>query len=186
METDEIWWERKDIPTSEKFNNEFKFKKEVGLPGFITKVHPKLANLNTLKYNITEALKAANCDNEKMVEKLKDIYQNVEEEKNTIPNFLLLVQNRRWGQPPSRVEATVIVIQCAAKDASYMKTLLSTACNKGIMDAGVFVPQGVYRIVGKEMYKQKLHEHNKYFTNITTVANKVMHKNAVWSDIKIN
>eukprot|EP00957_Ditylum_brightwellii_P064099 4862866-Ditylum_brightwellii.AAC.1 len=83
---------------------------KVGLPGFITKIHPKLVNLNTLKYNITEALKAANCDNKKMVEKWKGVYKDAEEDKNTIPNFLLLVQNRRWGRPPSRAEATVIVI----------------------------------------------------------------------------
>eukprot|EP00957_Ditylum_brightwellii_P194151 14785619-Ditylum_brightwellii.AAC.1 len=33
----------------------------------------------------------------------------------------MFVQIKRWGQPPKRTKVTVIVIQCAAEDTSYLK-----------------------------------------------------------------
>ena len=38
--------------------------KKVGYPGFITKIHSKLANLKQVKEIILEGLERVNCDNE--------------------------------------------------------------------------------------------------------------------------
>eukprot|EP00957_Ditylum_brightwellii_P111408 8496980-Ditylum_brightwellii.AAC.1 len=113
----------------DKFNSE-----KVGSLGFVTKIHPKLVNLSMLKYRIQEALKNAMCNREKVIEEWKNLYQDIETDGNTIPNFILLVQNHHWGQPPTRVEATVVVKQSAAKDMQYLKAHLSEVYCKGIKD----------------------------------------------------
>eukprot|EP00957_Ditylum_brightwellii_P018431 1386682-Ditylum_brightwellii.AAC.1 len=126
------------------------------------------------------------CDKEKVVKEWKDKYQDAKKDKNTIPNFLLLVQNRCWRQPPTRREVTVTAIQCAAKNALYTKTLLLAAYKTRTKDCGVFVPQELYQIVGEDIYKQKLQEQNECVTTITAVAVSGLHNDAVWSNVKIN
>eukprot|EP00957_Ditylum_brightwellii_P146087 11123626-Ditylum_brightwellii.AAC.1 len=137
---------------------------KVGSPGFITKVHQKLANLKTLKYTIIEALKAEKCDKEKVV---KDAKQ-------------MLGTTTSKGKSHSNCHS----MRC--KRCPYMKTLLSAAYKTGMKDCGVFVSHGLYQIVGEDIYKQKLQEHTEYVMTITTVVAMGLQKDAVWSDVKIN
>eukprot|EP00957_Ditylum_brightwellii_P183978 14014028-Ditylum_brightwellii.AAC.1 len=65
---------------------------------------------------------------------------------------------------------------------AYCPGVLLAAYKSGMKDCGVFVPQGLYQIVGEDIYKQKLQEHNEYTTTITSVAVLGLHRDAVWSD----
>eukprot|EP00957_Ditylum_brightwellii_P101489 7734098-Ditylum_brightwellii.AAC.1 len=47
--------------------NEFDTKK-VGSPGFITELHPKLTNLDALKFDMERKMMNVNCNDEQVVE----------------------------------------------------------------------------------------------------------------------
>eukprot|EP00957_Ditylum_brightwellii_P088486 6738983-Ditylum_brightwellii.AAC.1 len=159
------------------FVDEFKTKK-VGSPGFITIIHLRLANLKQVKETIVEGLERVECDEEKIVEQWKEKNQDVEDMGNKIPHFAIFLQSKKWGQPPLPIEAMVISIQCAVEDTAYIKTLLSEASNKELIKVGTYVPQGLFRMAGEEVYKHHLQAHNDYVASITAVAIVGMHKDA--------
>eukprot|EP00957_Ditylum_brightwellii_P185464 14121414-Ditylum_brightwellii.AAC.1 len=70
---------------------------------------------------------------EKEVDEWKEKHNHVNEPTNTVSFFTMFVQTKGWGQPPKCTEATMIVIQCAAEDTAYLKTLLSAAYEQGLI-----------------------------------------------------
>eukprot|EP00957_Ditylum_brightwellii_P019410 1464591-Ditylum_brightwellii.AAC.1 len=105
---------------------------------------------------------------------------------NKIPHFTIFLQSKRWGQPPLQIKAVVVSIQCAVEDVAYLKILLLEVYNKEHIKMGTYVPQGLFRMVGEEVYKHHLCVHNKYVVSITAVTIVGMHKDAMWVEIKIN
>eukprot|EP00957_Ditylum_brightwellii_P006537 495321-Ditylum_brightwellii.AAC.1 len=101
--------------------DEYKAKK-VGSSGCISRIHPKLINIPNLKVAVMNRVKMAKCA-EKEVDKWKEKHNHIDESTNAVPFFTMFVQTKRWGQPPKCTKATMIVIQCAAKDTAYPKTL---------------------------------------------------------------
>eukprot|EP00957_Ditylum_brightwellii_P204243 15338307-Ditylum_brightwellii.AAC.1 len=57
---------------------------------------------------------------------------------------------KKWGPMHSRVEATVVIIQCELENAPYLKTTLAAAYDQGCINTGKFVPQGLQQMVGEE------------------------------------
>eukprot|EP00957_Ditylum_brightwellii_P185370 14114997-Ditylum_brightwellii.AAC.1 len=121
--------------------DEYKAKK-VGSPGCISKIHPKLVNIPNLKVAVMSRVKMAKCA-EKEVDKWKENHNHMDESTNALPFFTMFVQTKRWGQPPKRTKATMIVIQCAAEDTAYLKMLMSAAYEQELIKEGVFLPQGI-------------------------------------------
>eukprot|EP00957_Ditylum_brightwellii_P146376 11144888-Ditylum_brightwellii.AAC.1 len=91
-----------------------------------------------------------------------------------------------WGEAPNRTESWVVIIQSATEDTAYLKTLLSAVYDNQMMSKGNFVPQGMVKIAGEEVYKQALRNHNEYITSITATAIKGLHKDALWFTVEIN
>eukprot|EP00957_Ditylum_brightwellii_P091525 6969617-Ditylum_brightwellii.AAC.1 len=61
-----------------------------------------------------------------------------------------------WGEATKRIESWVMIIQSAAEDAAYLKTLLSEVYKKILKKKGNFIPQGMVKIAGEEAFKQSL------------------------------
>eukprot|EP00957_Ditylum_brightwellii_P025728 1947110-Ditylum_brightwellii.AAC.1 len=94
--------------------------------------------------------------------------------------------SKKWGPHHDRVEAYIVNIQCATDDAPYMKTLLSAVYEQQLINMGVFVPQGLFRITGEEAHKYQLRAHNKYVSSTTLVAIAGMHRDAMEAQIVID
>eukprot|EP00957_Ditylum_brightwellii_P050813 3852773-Ditylum_brightwellii.AAC.1 len=131
-------------------------------PGFIGQIHPKLINLKTLKVALEVGMHSAKCDEERAVSKWKKKYKNKQDLLNTITHFKVYTQNKRWDPYYNRIEVTLPVIECAAKDGAYIKMVLSKAYKQGLIKVGKFIPQGYHCMEGEEAYRTQLRAHNEY------------------------
>ena len=57
-----------------------------------------------------------------------------------------------------QLTAPVMMIQCAAEDLGYLKTLLVEVYTQQQIKTGKFVSQGMVQIFGEEAYKQHIME----------------------------
>eukprot|EP00957_Ditylum_brightwellii_P111452 8500836-Ditylum_brightwellii.AAC.1 len=133
--------------------NEFDTKK-VGSPGFITELRHQLTNLDALKFEMERNMMHVNCNDERVVEKWKLKNEVMNTKENKIPKFALLQRIKGQREAPKRIKSWVVIIQSAAEDATYLKTLISAVYNKKMMSKGNFVMQGMVKIAGEEAYKQ--------------------------------
>eukprot|EP00957_Ditylum_brightwellii_P014954 1127369-Ditylum_brightwellii.AAC.1 len=126
-------------------------------PGFIEQIHPKLISLKSLKVALEVGMYSAKYDKERA--------------------------NKRWGAYHNKIEVTLPVIECAAKDGTYTKTVLSKAYEQGQIKVGKAIPQGYHCMEGEEAYKVQLRAHNKYVQSITVVTIVGLHPAALWTEI---
>eukprot|EP00957_Ditylum_brightwellii_P011710 884683-Ditylum_brightwellii.AAC.1 len=62
------------------------------------------------------------------------------EEYISIPKFHLQTRTRQFGNGPGRVMTMVIVMECAAEEAGYLKLLLNKLHTNGKPQYGIFIP----------------------------------------------
>eukprot|EP00957_Ditylum_brightwellii_P073290 5570706-Ditylum_brightwellii.AAC.1 len=99
--------------------------------------------------------------------------------RNKIPHFTIFLQSKRWGHPPLQIKEVIVSIQCVVEDAAYLKTLLSEPYNKEHIKMKTYVPQGLFRMAGEEVYKHSLHTHNECIASIAAVTILGLHKDAM-------
>eukprot|EP00957_Ditylum_brightwellii_P130292 9938745-Ditylum_brightwellii.AAC.1 len=128
---------------------------------------------------------SAKCDKERAGSKWKKRYHNEQDSLNTISHFKVYIQNKRWGAYHNRIKVTLPVIECAAKDGTYIKTVLSKAYEQGQIKVGKFIPQGYHCMEGEEAYRAQLRAHSKYVQSITAVTTVGMHLDALWTEIRL-
>eukprot|EP00957_Ditylum_brightwellii_P159603 12149247-Ditylum_brightwellii.AAC.1 len=126
------------------------------------------------------------CNDEQAVETWKEKNNTRDTKENKILKFALLQRMKGLGEALKRIKSWVVIIQSAAEDAAYLKTLLEAVYDKKMMSKGNFVLQGKVKIAGEEAYKQALKAHNEYITSITAIAIEGLHKDALWSTVEIN
>eukprot|EP00957_Ditylum_brightwellii_P150575 11465767-Ditylum_brightwellii.AAC.1 len=165
----------------ENFNME-----KANSPGNIGQIHPKLINLRALKVALEVGMRSAKCDEERTVSEWKKKYQNEQDLYNTIPYFKVFIKNKRWGPYHNRIEVTLLVIDYAAKDGAYIKTVLSKAYKKVLIEVGKFIPQEYHHMEGEEAYWTQLRLHNEYIQSITAVITVGMHPDTLWMEIRLN
>eukprot|EP00957_Ditylum_brightwellii_P041696 3157677-Ditylum_brightwellii.AAC.1 len=79
-------------------------------------------------------------------------------ETNTliIPKFTLQLDMKKYGHETKCIEAPVIIIKCALKDVSYLKTLFTYGYKTGKITIGEFAPSGIHLSADVDMYKRIL------------------------------
>ena len=86
--------------------------------------------------------------------------------KKRIPSFHLEVSVKKWKD----IEAEVLRINCAKEESETLKQLLSEASEKGFLQRGTFVPEGLHLIEGKEIVKNILVTHETLVQNTTGIS----------------
>eukprot|EP00957_Ditylum_brightwellii_P155187 11813621-Ditylum_brightwellii.AAC.1 len=112
--------------------------KKVGSQGFITELHPKLTNLDALKFEIERKMINIDCNDERVVEKWKEKNKVRDTKENKISKFALLQHMKGWGEAPKRIKSWVVIIQSTTEVTAYLKTLLAAVYDKKMMSKGNF------------------------------------------------
>eukprot|EP00957_Ditylum_brightwellii_P201536 15326110-Ditylum_brightwellii.AAC.1 len=125
---------------------------EAASPGFFIAVHPEIARKDLMKSKLRNALAATNASDKLQVMNWINKYHpnlNLEEEFNPIPNFLLLTTKRKFGNG-------------LAKDAAYLKALLSQQYKNTTLRYGFFVPSGTHLVTSATEFKELLRRQNTF------------------------
>ena len=158
------------------FQNDIWFKpdrfetKVESSPGIITMVHPKLVNRDDYKLEIEEALQkmltqvqiSGKDDSEQLIEQYD---QQIVGDQKTPPKFYLEPSIKKWRD----IKAEVLRVNCAKIDSECLKFLLAAASEKGFLQRGVFIPEGLHLIEGKELVYTILQKHEQFTQNIIGV-----------------
>eukprot|EP00957_Ditylum_brightwellii_P094513 7197018-Ditylum_brightwellii.AAC.1 len=75
------------------------------------------------------------------------------DDENPVPDFVLKTTQRKFGDGVGRVETTVIAVGCAAKNAAYLKLLLTKAYEHGDPAYREFVPTGFHLVASIKEFK---------------------------------
>eukprot|EP00957_Ditylum_brightwellii_P193557 14739359-Ditylum_brightwellii.AAC.1 len=86
-----------------------------------------------------------------------------------MPKFTLQRRMRKYRSSIRRVESLVIVIKCAAKDAPYLKTMLTYGYKTGQIQVGELVPSGIHLSADVDMYKRMLRDQNSFIALVAAV-----------------
>eukprot|EP00957_Ditylum_brightwellii_P139137 10605822-Ditylum_brightwellii.AAC.1 len=68
------------------------------------------------------------------------------------------------------MEAAVIVIETADKDAQYLKTLLNFGYKNKYLVHGIFVPTGIHLATNPAVYKGLLRQQNTFVNSLLVLA----------------
>ena len=158
------------------FQNDIWFKpdrfetKVESSPGIITMVHPKLVNRDEYTLEIEKAittlfnmiLPSATNDTGTLLETYdKDIIGD----RRSPPKFYLESSVKKWRD----IKAEVLRVTCAKVDSECLKLLLAATCEKGLLQRGTFVPEGLHLIEGKELVYTILQRHEQFTQSIIGV-----------------
>ncbi len=138
-------------------------------PGVMLMVHPRLTNRTQLTEDLKILLQnTATKLQLNHTEKNSTTHHNATNEvtKNRkVPQFYLEVSVKKWRD----LKVEVIKINCAKDDAEYVKYLLSSSGEQGSLRKGVFLPEGLHLMEGKDLVYNMLQEHDSFMTNVTSI-----------------
>ena len=80
-------------------------------------------------------------------------------------SFFLETSVKKWRD--LRVE--VLRVNCTKEDSEFLKFLLSSSSEQGYLKRGVFLPEGLHLIEGKELVYKILSKHNNFTQNIKII-----------------
>ena len=137
-------------------------------PGYFVRVPPRLLWKQTFLEELKRGVDKTKFD------LTEEIYKNYfrengfdkEPTKMPLPKFHVYTSTRKFGQ----VAAEVLKVDCAEKDALYLKKLLSTMGEQGTFSRGQFIPTGLHLIAGPSVVVNLLRNQNSYMDTITAVA----------------
>lgn len=138
-------------------------------PGVMLMVHPRLTNrtqltedLHLLLKNTAKKLKLNQTE---QISTTPHIATKVVTENRAVPPFYLEVSVKKWRD----LKVEVIRINCAKDDAEYVKYLLSSSGEQGSLRKGVFLPEGLHLMEGKDLVYNMLQEHDSFITEVTSI-----------------
>ena len=138
-------------------------------PGIIIMLHPKLINRDDFKEEVTSALTEAVVTLEEGTamdeENDSGTIDGQKLNKNRVPSFYLETSVKKWRD----LKVEVLRINSAKEDSEYLKFLLSTSSEQGQMKQGVFLPEGLHLMEGKELVYTMLRRHSQYMNEITGI-----------------
>eukprot|EP00957_Ditylum_brightwellii_P178850 13622656-Ditylum_brightwellii.AAC.1 len=125
-------------------------------PGFLIDIQPTLVRKDTLLEDLHELLTTTPMPKHLIATDWQKTNEpSWEEPTAPIPYFTLGTGSKKIGNGPDQVKTLVINMECAQKDALYMKLLLiETYANQDAYST--FVPNGYYLAHSIESYKQLL------------------------------
>ena len=136
-------------------------------PGYFTLLHPKITNKMDYKEILKQAMYKISIDiNDEAV---KTWYESngveINETEINIPTFQLEPGVKKWG----KIQTEVLRVTCSAEDANYVKYLLSKVGDMDQLDQGLFVPEGLHLMAGKEVVSQILTEQKNFLGKISSI-----------------
>ena len=139
-------------------------------PGVITMIHPKLINRDDYKEELKDLLQSVlpdfneqdNTADTKLVAKEK---AKTTGRRTGIPTFFLETSVKKWRD----LSVEVVRINCAKEDSDFLKILLSFLSEQNGFKRGVFVPEGLHLIEGKELVYNILQAHEAFLRSITSI-----------------
>ena len=139
-------------------------------PGVITMIHPKLINRDEYKNELQHLLKVAlqdfnTKDNAAETEIEVHDTDNAKVHRKEIPTFFLETSVKKWRD----LSVEVVRINCAKEDSEFLKLLLSYLSEQNGFRRGVFVPEGLHLIEGKELVYNILQAHESFLQSITSI-----------------
>ena len=137
----------------------------VSSPGYITLLHPKLTNKESLIKTIKENLETIMVDESEEVVKNWKRYQagRTSDIPQAVPDFHLETTQKKWGQ----LQAEVLSLHCSKEDSSFLKYLCVEAGAQGVFTRGVFVPAGIHLLEGKEVVSDILRSQQTFLAKVT-------------------
>ena len=141
--------------------------KLVSSPGFFTMVHHKLTYKQDYAQSINNILSQIEVDGEDEAVQVwcRRTGQSDEISTKNIPSFHIENSVRKWGG----LKVDILGVYCSQEDAKYLKYLLTVASAKGLITNGVFVPNGIHLVEGKEIMTDLLQEHANFLQNVTSI-----------------
>eukprot|EP00957_Ditylum_brightwellii_P114322 8716743-Ditylum_brightwellii.AAC.1 len=154
-------------------------------PGFLIEIHSTLVRKDALLDDLHELLTATLMPKHPIATDWQKTNEpSWEEPTAPVQYFTLGTGSKKIGNDPDQVETLIINMECAQKDALYMKLLLvETNANQDAY--GIFVPKGHHLTQGIESYKQLLRGHNEYLTSVGVVAVEGINEAAMTHDIEL-
>ncbi len=136
-------------------------------PGYFTLLHPKITNKMDYKEILMHAIHKITIDTND--EAVRNWYESnsivLNETDINIPTFQLEPGIKKWG----KIQTEVLRVTCSVDDANYVKYLLSKVGEMDHLDQGLFVPEGLHLMAGKEVVSQILSEQKDFLANITSI-----------------
>ncbi len=136
-------------------------------PGYFTLVHPKITNKMDYKEILMHAIHKITIDTND--EAVRNWYESnsivLNEMDINIPTFQLEPGVKKWG----KIQTEVLRVTCSVDDANYVKYLLSKVGEMDHLDQGLFVPEGLHLMAGKEVVSQILSEQRDFLAKITSI-----------------
>ena len=130
-------------------------------PGYFVGIHPRATNREVFTKYISTVLNNVQREKEKQVVK-RWLENNKDEPK--VPTFELRIAIRKWGT----IHSEVLSIECAKKNAQYMKYMISTAIEQNLLKNVLFIPIGIHLMKSPEVLSSLLRKHNQYIATLTT------------------
>jgi len=158
------------------FQNDIWFKpdrfetKVESSPGIITMVHPKLVNRDGYTLEIEKAITTMfhmikPSETNDTVTPLETYDKEIIGDRLSPPKFYLESSVKKWRD----IKAEVLRVNCAKVDSECLKLLLAATCEKGLLQRGTFVPEGLHLIEGKELVYTILQKHEQFTQSIIGV-----------------
>eukprot|EP00957_Ditylum_brightwellii_P041753 3161757-Ditylum_brightwellii.AAC.1 len=124
-------------------------------PGCLIEIHPMLARKEQVLVDLFTMLECAHVeDNKHAMEYINSNHPDWEwvVDYTPVPFFTVTQANRKFGNGRDQVETTVLHIECAEKDALYMKVLLVHVYEND-SHFGKFIPNSYHLTHRAESYK---------------------------------
>jgi molecular chaperone GrpE (heat shock protein) len=157
-------------------------------PGFLINLHPTLTRKDNLQTSLAEDMAKVPINRQNSVIKhwLDDNNETTTEAALPIPKFTLFTATRRFGYGENKVEAAVIVIETADKDAQYLKTILNFGYENKYLVHGIFVPTGIHLTTNPAVYKGLLRQQNNFVNSLLVLAIEGLSEEATMQEIEID
>ena len=157
-------------------------------PGFLINLHPTLTRKDNLQTSLAEDMAKVPINRQNSVIKhwLDDNNAITTEAELPIPKFTLFTATRKFGYGENKVEAAVIVIESADKDAQYLKTILNFGYENKYLVHGIFVPTGIHLTTNPAVYKGLLRQQNTFVNSLLVLAIEGLSEEATMQDIEID
>ena len=157
------------------FNNNIWFKPDrfetnvESSPGVVTMIHPRLVNREKYKAEmmsaLSEAMEYITEPGNESHEVVNSTTETEHRERKILPAFYLESSIKKWRD----LKVEVLRVNCAKDDSEFLKLLLATSSEKGLLQRGVFVPEGLHLLEGKELVYTILLKHDQYLQTVIGV-----------------
>ena len=132
-------------------------------------IHPQLVNRDDFKAEmmtaLSEAMEHITDPGSEPHEGQTSATETEHRERKILPTFYLESSKKKWRD----LKVEVLRVNCAKEDSEFLKRLLATLSEKGLLQRGVFIPEGLHLLEGKELVYTILFKHNQYLQTVTSI-----------------